>query len=166
VNQPSARTDVETERSATLALLRRTREATRRLQAELDPDAVVHVEAESWRVRDVVGHLAIWNGEAAHSLAAHASGGEHACVDSPGRYDEYNALAVRKRRAWPIDRVWSEYEATHDELEAAVEAMPAARWDAPALYPWNERGTVVGLVVVMTDHETTDHREPIFPKAS
>lgn len=35
--------------------------------------------------------------------------------------------------------------------------MPADRWDVPALYPWNERGTVVGLVVLMTEHETADH---------
>jgi len=60
-----------------------------------------------------------------------------------------------------VGRVWAEYEATHDRLEAAIVAMPAERWDAPLLYPWNERGTVVGLVVLMTEHETADHCEPI-----
>jgi hypothetical protein len=150
------RTDVDIERTATLALLRRTRHATRTLLGGLDPEMVVHDDEGAWRVRDVVGHLGIWNGEAARSLEAHASGGEYTCIGSD-LYDEYNGAAALERRGWPMDRVWTEYERTHDRLEAAVEAMPADRWDVPALYPWNERGTVVGLVVLMTEHETADH---------
>ncbi len=155
------RTNVEGERTAALALLRRTRRATRSLLGGLDPELVVHSDEQGWRVRDVLGHLAVWNGEAARSLEEHAIGGEYACIESDALYDDYNGAAVAERRRGPHDQVWAEYEATHDRLEAAVETMPAERWDAAALYPWNERGTVAGLILLMTEHETADHCEPV-----
>jgi hypothetical protein len=57
--------------------------------------------------------------------------------------------------------VWAEYEATHDRLEAAIATMPSDRWDTSIQYPWTELGSVVGLVVLMTEHETSDHCEPL-----
>ena len=74
--------------------------------------------------------------------------------------------AALERRGWPMDRVWTEYEETHDRLEAADEAMPADRWDVPARYPWNECGTVAGLVVLMTEHETADHGDLVKAAAT
>jgi hypothetical protein len=155
------RTEVQAERTATLALLRRTRRTTRAALEPLDPEEVVHDDERAWRVRDVIGHLGVWNGEAARALEAHAAGGEYTCIEADELYDAYNEPAAIERRPWPMERVWAEYEATHDRLEAAVATMPADRWDAAALYPWNERGTVVGLVVLMTEHETADHCEPV-----
>ncbi len=159
------RANVDAERTATLALLRRTRRTTRALLDAMDPERTVHDDERAWRVRDVVGHLGVWNGETARALEAHATGGEYACIESDALYDEYNGPAAIARRGWQIAQVWAEYEATHDRLEAAVRSMPADRWDAPTLYPWNERGSVVGLVVLMTEHETADHCEPVAVQA-
>jgi hypothetical protein len=157
------RTDVSTERAAALALLRRTRRSTRALLASMDPEQVVHDDGAGWRVRDIVGHLGVWNDEAARSLEAHAAGGEYTCIETDALYDVYNGPAARERRAWSMGEVWAEYEATHDRLEAAVAALPVERWDEPSLYPWSERGSVVGLILLMTEHETADHCEPIAP---
>lgn len=154
------RTEMDDERSSTLSMLRRTRRTTRALLGSLDPNAIVDV-GEGWRVRDVVGHLGVWNAEAARSLEAHAAGGEYTCIGSTGLYDEYNAGTVAERRAWPMADLWAEYEAAHDRLEAAIATMPPDRWDTPAQYPWTELGSVLGLVVLMTEHETTDHCEPL-----
>jgi hypothetical protein len=155
------RRDVEAERAAALALLRRTRRMTRDALGRLEPTLVVHADEGAWQVRDVVGHLGIWNGEAARSLEAHARGTDYACIESEALYDGYNAEAVSERRSWSLARVWEEYETTHDRFETALEAVPADRWDVPLLYPWNERGSVAGLVVLMTEHETADHCEPL-----
>lgn len=155
------RTEMDDERNSTLLLLRRTRRMTRAALEPLDPEAMVHDDVAAWQVRDVLGHLGVWNGEAARSLEAHAAGGEYTCIASAGFYDDYNEQAARERRAWPAAEVWAEYEATHDRLEAAVAAMPPDRWDTPIQYPWTEEGSVVGLVVLMTEHETSDHCEPI-----
>ncbi|HSR20844.1 MAG TPA: maleylpyruvate isomerase N-terminal domain-containing protein, partial [Anaerolineales bacterium] len=71
---------VDARRRELLALLENTRHETRSLLSGLDPEQVVHTDARAWRVRDVVGHLAVWNAEAARSLEAHAKGGEYHCV--------------------------------------------------------------------------------------
>jgi len=155
------RTEMDDERNSTLSLLRRTRRMTLAALEPLDPDAVVHDDEQAWQVRDVLGHLGVWNGEAARSLEAHAAGGEYTCIDTSGLYDGYNEKAALERRAWPMADVWAEYEATHDRLEAAIATMPPERWDTPIKYSWTELGSVVGLVVLMTEHETTDHCEPL-----
>lgn len=160
------RTEMDDERNSTLLLLRRTRRMTRAALEPLDPEAMVHDDEPAWRVRDVLGHLGVWNGEAARSLEAHAAGGQYTCIASAGFYDDYNEQAASERRAWSMADVWAEYEATHDRLEAAVAAMPPDRWDTPIQYPWTELGSVVGLVVLMTEHETSDHCEPILARAS
>jgi hypothetical protein len=158
------RTEMDDERNSTLLLLRRTRRMTRAALEPLDPEALVHDDGPAWRVRDVLGHLGVWNGEAALSLEAHTAGGAYTCIASAGFYDDYNERAASERRAWPMADVWAEYEATHDRLEAAVAAMPPDRWDTPIQYPWTELGSVVGLVVLMTEHETSDHCEPILDR--
>lgn len=158
------RIDVDDERNSTLWLLRRTRRMTRAALEPLDPDAIVHDDEQAWRVRDVLGHLGVWNGEAARSLEAHAAGGEHTCIATSGLYDMYNERAVAERRAWPMADAWAEYEAAHDRLETAIAGMPPDRWDTPIQYPWTELGSVVGLVVLMTEHETSDHCEPLLAR--
>jgi hypothetical protein len=156
------RSDVIDERESTLGLMRRTRRLTRAALEPLDPEAVIGDGDDGWMVRDVIGHLGVWNGEAAKALEAHAFGETYTVLDAARRYDDYNATATKERRAWPMERVWAEYDETHARFEAAVESMPTDRWDVPVVYPWTEVGSIPGLVVLMTEHETADHCEPIL----
>jgi hypothetical protein len=64
-----------------------------------------------------------------------------------------------------MDEVWAEYEQSHAQLGSLVESMAADRWDGNVLYPWNETGTVEGLVKIMMRHERTDHLDIIFKGA-
>jgi hypothetical protein len=129
-----------------------------------DPERVVHNDQEGWRVRDVVGHLGVWNGEAARSLQAYAAGGEYHCISSEAKYDEYNASAVKERCAWDLEQVWAEYEASSAQLQSIVESMPGEKWNKEMLYPWMERGTIQNLIEVMMKHEV-EHREIIVKSA-
>jgi hypothetical protein len=151
---------VEETRNQMVQLLDVTQRKTRLALSSIDPERVVFHDHPIWRVRDVVGHIGVWNGEAAHSLRAHAEGGEYHCIESEAKYDEYNGFAVEQRRAWNIDQVWAEYEASYDQLKLLVESMPAKNWNGDMLYPWNERGTVRNLIEVMMKHEI-EHREII-----
>lgn len=156
---------VDARRRELLALLENTRHETRAVLSGLDPEQVVHTDARAWRVRDVVGHLAVWNAEAARSLEAHAKGSEYHCVPSEASYDQYNGAAAESRRSWTIDAIWAEYEQSHDQLRSRVEDMTADRWDGRILYPWNETGTVEGLVTIMMRHERVDHCDKILKGA-
>lgn len=157
--------NVQERRRQMLDLLEETRAETRSVLSSLDPEQVVHTDERAWRVREVLGHLGVWNGEAASSLEAHATGAEYHCVPSEQSYDDYNGAAVEERRTWTINEVWAEYEQSHDRLRSIVEKMPADRWDGSILYPWNEAGTVEGLVTIMMRHEREDHCEIILKAA-
>ena len=152
---------VEERRRQTLDLLDQIRHETRSALSRLDPERVIHTDERAWRVRDVVGHLGVWNGEAARSLSAYATGGEYYCIPSAEYYD-YNGLAADERRTWPIQQVWAEYEKSHDQLKLMVETMPVEKWDGDMLYPWRERGTVEGLIRTMMNHERMDHCDVIL----
>lgn len=134
--------NVEETRRQTLDLLERTRRETRMTLSRLDPERVVHDDERAWRIRDVVGHLAVWNREAARSLSAYSQGGEYRCISGRDQYDEYNGPAADERHAWTMQQVWAEFEASHDELKSIIGTMPVEKWDGEMLYPWNERGTV------------------------
>jgi hypothetical protein len=153
--------NVEETRALMLQLLDVTQRKTRLALSGIDPERVVFNDNPIWCVRDVVGHIGVWNGEAAYSLRVHAEGGEYHCIESEMQYDEYNASAVEERRSWEIDQVWAEYEASYDQLKLVVETMPTENWNVDMLYPWNERGTVQNLIEEMMKHEV-EHREIIF----
>ena len=154
-------TNEEETRNRIVQLLDVTRRETRLVLFGVDPDRVAHDDNPAWRVRDVVGHLGVWNGEAARSLRAHAEGSEYHCITSEAKYDEYNGLAVDVRRAWNIEQVWAEYETSCDQLKLFVETMPEKNWNIEMLYPWNERGTIRNIIEVMMKHEV-EHREIIL----
>jgi len=158
--------NVEERRRQTLDLLDKTRRETRSLLSRLDPERVVHKDERAWRVRDVVGHLGVWNEEAVRSLSAYATGGEYYCIASVSDDYEYNGPAADERRIWPMQQVWDEYEKSHDQLKSMVETMPAEKWDGDMLYPWRERGTVEGLIRTMMNHERIDHCDVILKTAA
>ncbi len=157
--------NMEETRNTTLYLLDMTRRETRLALAGVDPERVIHDDNRAWRVRDIVGHIGVWNGEAARSLRAYAGGGEYHCITSEAKYDEYNGLAADERRAWNIEQVWAEYEASGDQLKLLLETMPAENWNGVMLYPWNEQGTIRNLIEIMMKHEV-DHREIILKDIS
>ena len=149
--------NVEETRRSILDLLEKTRRETRLTLSRLDPERVVHDDERAWRVRDIIGHLGVWNREAARSLSAYAQGSEYNCISGRIEYDEYNGPAADERRAWTTQQVWAEYEASHDQLNEIIETMPVEKWDGEMVYPWNERGTIGQFIKRMMKHETKDH---------
>lgn len=157
--------NVEERRRQLLALLDETRLQTKAAISNLDQESVVHTDDRAWRIRDVVGHIGVWNAEAARSLKAHAAGGEYHCVPSDASYFDYNGVAAAERSTWTVDQIWAEYDQSHRDLRSMIESMPADQWDRSILYPWNEAGTVDGLVTIMMKHERVDHCEIILNAA-
>ncbi len=149
--------DINEIRQQILDLLVKTRLETRALLSQLDPDRVIHTDERAWRVRDIIGHLGVWNGEAASSLTAYAEGREYYCIPSEAKYYEYNGLAADERKAWPMEQVWAEYDAAHEKLKLLVASLPDDKWQGKMVYPWNERGTVEDLIRIMMAHEKRDH---------
>lgn len=140
-----------------LSLLDKTKQETHELLSNLDPELTIHTDERAWRVRDIVGHLGVWNGEAARSLSAFAEGDEYFCIPSDEMYFDYNGPAAEERCKWTMCQVWEEYEKAHDQLRSILETMPDEKWENEMVFPWNERGTITRLIIMMMDHEKTDH---------
>jgi DinB superfamily len=144
-------------RQRMLSLLETTRQETRSLLSKLNPDRIIHTDERAWRVRDIIGHLGVWNGEAVRSLKAYADGGEYYCIPNEAQYYDYNGPAAEERSGWTMEQVWDEYETAHEQLLLVVAALPDGKWDGEMLYPWNDRGTVEYFIKVMMAHEKVDH---------
>jgi hypothetical protein len=151
------KSEIEAARQSALKLLEQTRRETRSLLFQLDPDRVIHRDERAWRVRDIVGNLGVWNGEAVRSLSAYAAGGEYFCIPLNNNYDAYNGPAADLRSTWTVEQVWAEYEASHTQLKELVQTIPAEKWDGQMLYPWNERGSIADFIQRMMKHEKMDH---------
>ncbi len=149
--------NTQASRDRLLQLLDHTRNATRLFLSGLEPELIVHSDERAWRVRDVVGHLGVWNLEAAHSLRAHAEGREYHCIQAEAEYDAYNGPAADERRRWTVEQVWAEYDDSHEQLKRLVESLPEEKWNATMLYPWNAPGAVPELIEIMMTHEAIDH---------
>ncbi len=158
--------NVEESRRALLNLLERQRNETRSVLSAFDPERVIHNDERAWRVRDILGHLGVWNIEAARSLAAYARGEAYTCIPSESKYYDYNGPAADERKRWSLDQVWAEYDASHAQLSAAIATMPAERWHGELIFPWNERGTVEQLITIMMKHEKVDHCDLVLKAAA
>ncbi len=149
--------NIQAAREQTLRLLDLTRQSTRAFLSQLDPDLIVHTDERAWRVRDVVGHLGVWNAEAARSLRAYSEGREYHCVEAETEYDAYNGPAAEQRRKWTMEQVWAEYDEAHKQLKLIIESLPEEKWNGILLYPWQERGTAQRLIDIMMTHERVTH---------
>jgi hypothetical protein len=87
-----------------------------------------------WAPRDLIGHLASWEGYALEAVAAWERG-ERAEIDrmwftvSTARI---NAADVERKAAWPLAKILRDSARTHDELIELIRSMPDARWRTPA----------------------------------
>jgi hypothetical protein len=87
-----------------------------------------------WAPRDLIGHLASWEGYALEAVAAWERG-ERAEIDrmwftvSTARI---NAGDVERKTAWPLAKVLRESARTHNDLIELIRSMSDARWRTPA----------------------------------
>jgi Protein of unknown function (DUF1706) len=87
-----------------------------------------------WAPRDLIGHLASWEGYALDAVAAWERG-ERAEIDrmwftvSTARI---NANDVERKAAWPLAEVLRESARTHDDVIELIRSMSDARWRTPA----------------------------------
>ena len=157
--------DTDEARILMLSLLKVTRRETRLALFGIDSERVVHDDTRAWRVRDVVGHLGVWNGEAARSLRAYAEGAS--TTASGQRRNMMSTMAQWRMNGAPGP--WSRCgpSTRHQEINSngLAETMPVEKWTGKMLYPWNERGTIRNLIEVMMKHEV-DHRQIIVKAIS
>jgi hypothetical protein len=100
-----------------------------------------------WAMRDLLAHLAAWQGEALRWVEQAVRGQEIGPLVNQS-VDEWNARRVEERRRLPVVEVMQEFHENHDHLLAALERASA---DSIPLGPggWDETANLWWL----TEHD-------------
>ena len=146
------------EKPRLLELLAQSHAATRTKLAGIDLDLRVYPDS-SWRIRDIIGHIATWDRQVVKSLDAYRLGKEYAIPN----LDEtnFNEQSVLEQQEMTSQQIIEEWEKSREDLKRAVEEIPLDKFAGELLYPWgDERGTISHLVEMMTKHDV-EHRDEI-----
>jgi hypothetical protein len=147
-----------------ISLIARLDESHRRLHKVLSVttyDCLIH---DGWRVRDILGHIAVWELETVRSLQAYRDGSAY---QSPAiifndfdSSEGYNEQAIAERTSWTDEQIAVEWESVREDFRAIIKAIPDALYPGDLLYPWGARGSIEQLIDEMVAHED-EHRESI-----
>jgi uncharacterized protein (TIGR03083 family) len=122
----------------------------------VNPNIIAH-RPSGWLVKDVIGHLAAWDYEAAASLKAFAAGD---CFEPQVDLEAFNQQAYQKRKKLSLTQVLKDFEAAHNDFKSALLSVPPDRLSGPMLFAWGATGTVNQMVEGMIIHEE-EHRHEI-----
>jgi hypothetical protein len=107
-----------------------------------------------WSAKDLLGHIATWEGIALGTLAEWRGGSrpwiEDVFAGGTDAVDELNARLVEEKRALSLEEVRSEAETVHLRLLQEIEGTPDGEWTARAGYRTERRehlGTLLGSVL-------------------
>lgn len=124
----------------------------------IDLELPVHSDT-GWRIREIVGHLAIWDREVVKSIRAFQAGTEYSIPDLDE--DAFNREAASAQHKLTAQQVLAEWDNARDDFITAVEELSPDQLHGEFLYPWgDERGNIVLLVEYMVEHDA-EHRDEI-----
>lgn len=128
--------------------------------SEADVNRPATIGGGDWSAKDLIGHIASWEGLALRSLQEWQRR-EVPWAESPegplsapatGKVDAFNALAVAEQGGLSLETVRTAARDTHGELIAAIEALTDQEWTAVAFYqtPNDRRRRLVTLLGTIT----------------
>ena len=105
-----------------------------------------------WSAKDLIGHTAFVEEIALATLEAWLRGERPPIAETftPGNTDQQNAWNQERKRAWPVERIRSDSEATHRRLISEIERMTDRDWTLHRPFEGDELedlGTELGEVL-------------------
>ncbi|MBN1311150.1 MAG: maleylpyruvate isomerase N-terminal domain-containing protein [Anaerolineae bacterium] len=144
------------EKDRLIARLTEARNKTLAVLKDADLNAVAHPDSQ-WQVRDVLGHMAAWDYEAAAALQAYLAGGEHRVKDG---LEAFNQQAYQKRKHLDNAGMMADFGAAHEAFKSALLEVPPDKMQDRMAYAWGGYGTVAYSIEGMIEHEE-EHRGEI-----
>ena len=114
-----------------------------------------------WRVREIIGHIAIWDRETTQSLRAYQAGSEYQIADLDEEETEYNAKAAEEQKRLSNQEIIAEWKGAYEEFRKAIQEMPTDLFPGVLQFPWDERGSISTLVEYMIEH-AVEHNDEIL----
>jgi hypothetical protein len=99
----------------------------------------------AWSAKDLLGHVAFWEGIALETLDAWRRGEEPRIEQTftVGGVDALNAWNEKRQAAWSAERVRSQAEDVHGRLVTEIGAMSDEEWRSKAPYATERRRRLV-----------------------
>jgi hypothetical protein len=140
--------------------LERAHNRFRRAVSGLDSPVLETVPAVGvWTVRDLVAHLVDW-GEETLLAIDHVLGGppvqHHPIVD----FEAFNAASAARHCAEPWDSLYAKLDDLFRRSLALVERLSPEQLALPVDYPWDDTGTLDGLLRGIDEHQE-EHNEQL-----
>ncbi len=129
------------------------------------PDDVMTTQPviDWWTLKDVLGHIAMWQQVAIQFIDEFQRGG----VPTPlgladdDALDAYNKRGAALRRDWSLARARAEFDTSFRDLVAAVEPLSDANLNQPLPPPWSEGRNLAYLIAVNSYEHAPEHTEQI-----
>ncbi len=125
--------------------------ARARLDAALEKAAPQTEIYPSWKVKQVLDHIAGWDQLVISSLRAYQKG------DTPSHsvksIDQYNAASVSSRKDLSLEQSRQAYDEARREVVTILRSLPeemVTRW---YLAPWGGNCTISSIVKIFVSHE-------------
>ncbi|MBM3129599.1 MAG: ClbS/DfsB family four-helix bundle protein [Chloroflexi bacterium] len=114
---------------------------------------------EWWTIKDVLGHIAMWEHVAIQFIAEYKRDGvpQPLGMDNDEAINAYNKRGATIRRDWSLARVRAEFDAAHRDLIAAIETLSDADLSQQLPAPWRQGDTLEMLIAVNSYQHNPEH---------
>jgi DinB superfamily len=146
---------MDAEKEALIAELDCARERLNLILDRVTPQVEIY---PSWKLKQVLDHVAGWDDAVIAAILSH-SRGDVPAVTAPRGIDYYNTETVTTRESLPLEQTRREYEVTREQLKQAIRDMPSDKFTQPFVSPWGKAGTMAWLVKIFVEHELEHARE-------
>lgn len=135
------------------ALIQRLEEARTALQSllpQVNPELPIY---PTWRLKQLLDHLAGWDETLVMLLQAHQNGGDLAAPISATDLEAYNAELIAQRTFLSLEQSREAFEATRIVLKETLLALSEEKLAQPMQLPWGEQATLSQIIEIWARHE-------------
>lgn len=118
-----------------------------------------HPLVEWWTIKDLLGHIAMWEQVAIQFIAAYKQTGapKPLGMDNDDAIDAQNKREATIRRDWSLARVRAEFDAAHRDLIAAIESLSDADLAKQLPAPWGKGDNLEKLIAINSYQHNPEH---------
>ena len=125
----------------------------------LDLELVIHPET-GWMIRDILGHIAIWDRILIRAINTFLSGSEYIIPGMVGDETDFNEAQVKAQKKFSSDHIYQEWIQARKDFIEAVDNIPAGRFTDELAFPWgDESGSLKLMIEYMIEHNGEHQQE-------
>jgi uncharacterized damage-inducible protein DinB len=119
----------------------------------LSQEEMTQVRVEGvWTVKDVLGHIASWEGTCLEPLRRYADGGPYV-VEVIENDMAWNEEQAARKQDLPLDTILEELAAIRRGIVEAATRLPEERWTQSVPFAWGGEGTIADTLEGLYQHE-------------